>query len=326
MDGIYDNLSYVISLYLGAQDNDNPDRPVQNINTKGLQLPRGFLFGRIQLMIKKIVFFKSQLLIFFLGILPLVGICDTTAPSKQSTRPLSSTDSLFKQGLAEFRANKFTEATRSFLNVLAQDPNNSAVLTNLGLCSLKIDQKGWALAYFRKALNLDHGLTEARSAMNETLSKLEVKELPHQNSWYESLRQSFLNQISIDFLVALTLASFLLTGWWLLSYLGQRRRNAKSDLPAPAIPFPALVVGVFFVLLSGLALLKLYDTFHVSRGTVVSKKSSIFSAPEASQSALFEIYEGLEVEILDQSGDYYQVQYPGGASGWISKKDVFITD
>lgn len=277
-------------------------------------------------MIAKVVFFKSQFLVLLMGLLPIVGHCETTVPPSTNTVLQSGPEVLFKQGIAEFRSNKFVEATRTFQSALAQDPNNPAVLTNLGLASLKIDQKGWALAYFRKALSLDHSLSEARYAMNEALSKLEVKELPRQNSWYESFRQSILTQLSIDFLVILTLVSFLLTGWWLLSYLGQRRRNAKAELPAPQVSIPLIVVGCFFVLLSVVSTLKLYDVFHVVRGTVVAKKSSLYSAPEASQSALFEIYEGLEVEVLDQSGDFYQVQYPGGAAGWISKKDVFITD
>lgn len=270
-------------------------------------------------MNSKFVFLKSQFLAIFIGLLPIAGLCE-------STGLVAGPDVLFKQGIAEFRASKFADSTRTFQSLLLQEPNNPGVLTNLGMCSLKIGQKGWAIAYFRKALSLDHSLNEARDGMQEALSKLEVKELPRQNSWYESFRDNFLTQLSIDFVVILTLVTFLLFAWWLLSYLGQRRRQAKAELPPPAVSIPMIVVGFFFVALSGVAILKLYDTFHVVRGTVVSQKSAMFSAPEASQSVLFEIYEGLEVEILGSSGDFYQVQYPGGAAGWMLKKDVFITD
>lgn len=267
---------------------------------------------------------KVWLLSFaFTSLFMFLTPCSLYSQTKGEESP--TVETLFNQGLSFYQNKKYPESIQNFQKALQLDPNNVATLTNLGLASLKNDQKGWAAAYLRRALTLDHNDSLAQKALQETLSKVEVKELPRTLSLFESLREQHLRFWSLDLLLILCLVSFFICAWKALTYVGDKKRSRESESAPPGWPLISAFSAVAFVLFLTLTLFKIHDSFALSRGTIIVKKTNVLSAPQANQTSLFEAFEGMEVLVLGTSGDYFHVKYPGGFSGWIEKSHLYRT-
>ncbi len=230
----------------------------------------------------------------------------------------------FRAGLVNYQNKKYAEAQTSFQEALNLAPLDAAALTNLGLSVYQLGQKSRAIAYFRKALALNPSLPAAQQGLSFVLPQLEVKEIPHQIETYELIREQLLMPAGEFSYLWILAALLFLLGWSLLKYLGQRKHAEEEDLPFPPFPWITAVSGIFSVIFFSLSLAKIYD-LQIPRGTIVEDKVAVQSAPGDSQLSLFDLYGGFDVVIRSHSGDWVQVTYPGGLTGWIKKSSLYVT-
>lgn len=254
---------------------------------------------------------------------------ETTAPAPvENKAPAANSspdfESLFKAGVEFYQTKSYDKARDAFDKAVQLQPHNASALTNLALSYYQIQQKGWAIALFRKALSLQPELTTARAGLKHTLSQLEVKEIPHQIETYETLRAQVLQPVTLLTYLILTALLLLASGWFILAYFEKRKNALESESALPNFPIIASLLSFCFVISTLLLAMKAYD-LSIPRGTVVSEKVSVQSAPGEQQVVLFELYTGLEVIIQNEDKDWIQVTYPGASTGWIPKKSVFIT-
>lgn len=245
-------------------------------------------------------------------------------PELTSSVPVVQSHDAFQNGLKAYQNKQFSEAKSHFSKSLEEHPNNAAALFNLGLTSHQLGQVPWAIAYFRRTLNLRPGLAEARQALDLSLSQLEIKEIPHQIENYEIVREHLLIPVSVNTYFWIFIGMFFVTGWSLIQYLGRRKKALDEELPLPAFPWFSGGTGVIGVLILVLAIMKFYDS-QVPRATVVDNKVVAQGAPGENQLNLFDLYGGFEVIIRDHQGDWAQVTYPGALTGWIKKSSLYIT-
>lgn len=245
--------------------------------------------------------------------------------SEQET-PTSGQDfaSLFQAGVSSYRAAKYNEAQKSFSEALKLNPESVQVLTNLGLTHYQLGKKGEAIALLRKAHFLDPSLSTPKSSLNFILPQLDVKEIPHEILFWESLREDLLVPVTLNSYLIVTALCFFAFGWLLLDFLGKRRRALKEEINPPPFPLILLIISLIFVSMISLTAMKIFD-LQIPRGTIIADKVTVFSAPAQDSVALYDLYPGLEV-ILNQSTEkWIQVTYPGASSGWIEKSQIFQT-
>lgn len=226
----------------------------------------------------------------------------------------------FEQGLAAYQAKDFAKAQEHFAQAIELDPGNAAAMVNYAFSLFESGQKGASAGWLRKALQLDPGNTQAKQGLKFVTSKLEIKEIPHRIEFYETFRASTLTATPLSLLLAVTAMLLLSFGWFLIGWLGQRRRDLQNEIPTP-FPLKIAVLGVLWVALSSLTVLKAYDG-TVRRATVVASPVEVKSAPTANSVTLFNLYEGLEVILHSTTQDWARVTYPGGMTGWVPLKTV----
>lgn len=231
-------------------------------------------------------------------------------------------ESPFQAGVKLYQEKKFDKAKEAFEQALTEQPDNPTFLTNLALTQYQLGQKGWALALLRRAIFLDPDFSTSRAAMDFVLPQIEVKEIPHEIQWFETIRSQALSHVTLQGLLLIIAFFVAACGWLWLRYLGHRRQAIKTEKAFPAFPSVALVLSLGLLILIFLCVLKIQDNF-ISRGTVVSEKTSALSLPEEKAVVLFDLYQGLEVIIERTQNDWVQVTYPGGLTGWIPRKDIF---
>lgn len=230
----------------------------------------------------------------------------------------------FSKGLSLLQSKDAAGAVQAFKNALQEHPNDTAILTNLGIASFESGQKGWSVAFLRQALTEGSKLPETRRAFDFVMSQLDTKELPHDLVMWESFRSKVLFGTSVESLLFLLGLALLLSGLVFIRHLALRRRAHVNEEARP--PF-TWFHGVTLVLVVAAALLvwtKMMDLSQV-RATIVADKTSAVTTPAADAPALFDLFAGLEVIVQRADKDFYQVQYPGGPTGWVPKNNLYIT-
>jgi len=230
----------------------------------------------------------------------------------------------FNAGVDAFQKNDLKAARTSFEAAIKLDPTHVVTLFDLGMVESKEGHNGRAIALWRKALALAPEFRPARDAVDFTRSKLERAEIPHEVEQWESLRTSVLSNTALEKFVVVAGVTLFLAVWLTLGYFGARRRAFLDEKPLPGYPFVATFFAVAFVGFAALTIAKIVDMQEL-RGTVIEKKIEARSTPDKNGTPLFDLYEGLEVVVRQSSGDWLQVMYPGGSTGWVPHSAVFTT-
>lgn len=230
----------------------------------------------------------------------------------------------FEAGVRHYKEKKYEEARVAFSQALEKDQNNVQALTNLALVQYQLGQKGWAVALLRKAHYLDPDFSTPRAALDYIVPQLDVKEIPHEIQLWETVRAHFIVPFSMTAFLAMTALSLFASGWLLLAFLGKRRAAFREERSLPDFPLIPTIITAVFIVMAALTVLKFWD-HKVPRGTIVSEKITVYSAPDDKSVALFDLFPGLEVVLKQTSDQWVQVTYPGALTGWIPKSSVFQT-
>lgn len=234
-----------------------------------------------------------------------------------------SSEDLFQKGLAAYKNKQFEEARDNFQQLLKEGRSSPALFHNLALTYFELDQKPYAMAFWRKALSLDPGFQPAQAGRKFLESKFNMTpwEKDTLNLWIRRTMES------VSFYELCWLIAFLLAGggWMWIRYLAARKIAVEDETPKPEFPLIAVGVSVIFIgalLLVGLKF-RLMDTV---RATAVLPKVSARSLPADEGVGLFDISGGSELVVRMRRDDWLQVQNSNGESGWVKKDEVMLSE
>lgn len=274
------------------------------------------------------VLFVNTVLISFLNFISLGLIPGTSlAQDPKADAPASSYsgfEEAFQQGVKLYLAQKYKDAETAFTKALEFEPENVQALTNLGLSHFQNGNKGMAVALLRKALHLDPAFSTPRSALQFILPQLEVKEIPHEISYWESFRTQMITPFSSLTFSLLATLFLCAAGWTIMNFFSARAKAKLTENLGPQFPLLGGFYAFGFLLFTALLAGKLYDETRL-RGTIVETKVPVVSFPDEKAPTLFDLYSGMEVIILQSDTEWSQVYYPGGMAGWIRNKAIFNT-
>ena len=228
----------------------------------------------------------------------------------------------YQKGVQFYQAKSFPEAVVAFKHAVELRPQSIHALTNLGLSFFQIGKKGSALGVLRRAMMLDPDYSAPRSAHEYIFRQLPIKEVPHEVRWYDEFRKNYLDAVSLSALCAITALFFFSVGWLLINYFASLKKSKAENIP----PQPFSVITGFVVVGFAISLFftasKAIDQQTV-RATITSEKIAVRSAPDSGSPELFDLYEGLEVNLGAKMGSWVQVTYPGASTGWIPQSSLF---
>jgi tetratricopeptide (TPR) repeat protein len=230
-------------------------------------------------------------------------------------------ESKFREGVEAFQKKDLPTARVAFVESLKENQQSAVALYNLGLVEAELGKNGQAIALWRKALALKPGYSAAENSIDWASRKLERQEIAHEVETWERLRPIFFQQVSFLSYFLASIFFLAASGALLLHYFGARRRALIDERPLPKTPLAPALCVLFFICFATLTVLKVVDEQDL-RATIVAKKVEARSTPDAEATSLFDLYEGLEVIVQSQKGDWIQVTYPGGATGWVPKSAV----
>lgn len=224
----------------------------------------------------------------------------------------------------EFRmANKFYEekdfgsAIRLYESIIRQGLESPALYFNLGNAYFKNGDLGYAVLYYMKARRLSPDDADIRQnlefAQQYSRVQMEGVQLNPINTFFSSIidryRLNFLAWVSSLFFVLLVLVLIVRFG------IGMNNSAIRAGI----------VLGLLLVVIaSGLTTFKYRQDYLTQRGVIVSEASPVLTGPSPQSDVELDGAPGLVVEILDESGDYYNVLFENKRRGWINKDLVAV--
>jgi tetratricopeptide (TPR) repeat protein len=236
---------------------------------------------------------------------------------------ITAKENWFDQGLKAYQTKNWDQARDNFEKALQFQPNEAAIMYNLGLAYFQLNKKGYAVGYWRKALALMPSLTGAREALDKIQERYHFT-LLEKSPWALTAHETF-SRFGWNFWLSFLAVFTSLSGWLWLSFWQKRKTaiaNESDDQSSVSLGLVALTV--LFVAAASLCGGKWWDDQKV-RGTVVNAAAELKSAPTTDGVTLSPLPEASEVQILGSHEDWFQVTAAGGTegtSGWVKKSDV----
>ena len=221
----------------------------------------------------------------------------------------------FMEANKYYKEEKYNEAALLYEDLIGSGINNGEIYYNLGNSYFKMGLLGKAIFNYRLAelyLPRDEDLkANIKYARQLTKDRMEVKQfLPFLKEfcfWYSKLN---LKELLIVFLI------FNGLFWTLATIKIFWKKDHQNQI---------LLINLALVLVLGCSLaLKLYNCAHKTGGVVLAREITVRAGNGINNTALFQLHDGAEFEIIEQDGDWIKIELEDGKRGgvkssWVGK-------
>lgn len=228
-------------------------------------------------------------------------------------------EDLFQKGLAAYQNKQFTEARDFFNQVLAEGVESASLYHDLALTHFQMDQKPYAMAYWRKALAVDPDFPLALAGRQYMETKFNMR--PWEKDSAALWIRRTMDWVSYYQLLWVLAVLIGVTGWLWIGYIAARKVALEDEQPKPAFPTLATTLSTVFLAVIFLIGYKAKLSRTV-RATIVLDKVQARSLPSDDGVGLFDLNGGSEVIVRRNNGDWLQVQNSDGASGWVKRTEA----
>jgi hypothetical protein len=249
---------------------------------------------------KKIV--TALCLIFLLGSTPLLAAANPQQDFEKA-------NSLFNQ-------KQYTEAAGIYQRLIDEGYAQPELFLNSGNAWYKANRTGLAIYNYEKALLADPFNKPARHNLGIANQRVEgyVNDLPDVFfiQWWTHIR--YLHHPN-------GWAAGSIIFFWLLTagIIAMVLRPAFKPL---LMRIGTGVVGLLFIVYL-LMSVTTYSIMHThDSGIIMSTAVKIKAAPDADSKDVFELHEGVKVQITDATNEFCKIELPDGKSGWMACGDI----
>lgn len=259
-------------------------------------------------MMERIFEFKNNSLKSFFGtylwISSLLITCTFNA---------SASEPLLDSAKINYNNGAFSAAIEQYESVLGKGLSSADLYYNLGNSYFRNGQIGLSILNFEKALKLD--ASHENTAFNLELAntkladKFEAVPEVSTSGLLRGLNKSVShNLISIFAIVILIVAT--------IGFVLGKKDKKKSFVKLARI---GAITGLVFTFV-GWQQKSAVKEFK--SGIVLTNASNVFSEPNEGSTLLFEVHEGTKVEIISESGEWFNVKAPNNEIGWVASNTL----
>ena len=230
-------------------------------------------------------------------------------------------DSLWNAGVSAYQDGRWTDAVSDFRALSAAGIESAAVWYNLGNASFKAGDVPGAILAYERTLKLDPSHADARFNLEFAQTQIQDRIDAVPEFILKTWARKCCWLLSSDAWAVLSL--FFLAGalaLLLLYLLGRGTGLRKTGF------FGAIAAALVFILCLNFSLWQSRDYTRADSAIVMRPVSSVKSSPSGGNAAkdLFVLHEGTKVRILDNVGDWCNIELSDGRQGWIPTKDIEI--
>jgi tetratricopeptide (TPR) repeat protein len=215
----------------------------------------------------------------------------------------------YNKGNEYYTNANFDSALIMYSKLIDKNIKNPALFYNIGNTYYKKNNIGKALLYFYKAHRLNPTDDDIINNINYLNSIIKNKR-PYENNFFKYS----LNTITIIFISVFILLFLFLT-----------LRIFIFNIIFRYISLYLVILLFILNIASGFWLYKRYSNqIKGKSGVVINTVLNVYSGPADVYDKITEIYEGLDIEIIDERFGFYRIKIFGKEAGWIEKDGIEI--
>lgn len=219
----------------------------------------------------------------------------------------SSGDSLYQQG-------DYVGAQRAYQDQMQRGPVTAGLLYNLGNASYQLQQLGYAILYYERAMLAAPRDPDLRANLEVALAARHTPPPGDAPGSLQMLVSTILDRYTLNELAVtaslLFWAACGLLFWWLR---GRQFRRRYQWLVYVCVAL-ALCLGT---LAGGKA-----HVYHNARRAVIVADGELYSGPAESFQVLRKVYQGELTQVTAEQGVWRAVTFEAGATGWVRQSVV----
>ncbi len=210
-----------------------------------------------------------------------------------------------ENALALYNAGNYAQA---YENLLAIEKKTSPLYFVLGDCAYKLNKKGYALLFWRKA-EIDSGLRNFSAIQNNITHVKKDLVGDEEHVIISQLKSTKQLCISLIRAIPLIIVQMVFLALWIMMLLYIKYLYRKKH---------KTLIVVFFFLLAGAAMIlaQKYNVFHKKYGVFI-KEAPVYSGPSDNYTLLMHLPECTEALKINSANGFFKVKTPLG-SGWVS--------
>lgn len=218
-----------------------------------------------------------------------------------------------------YTAGDYATALAAYSDIESLSLCSDDLYYNIANCHFKLGDAPKAILYYEKCLKLNpahkDALNNVALAREHTLDKIEVVPDFIVAKWIHDIMFSCSADawawisIALAFVVAMLLLGFKF-------FPGIRAR--KTSFVFACIFFVFTAISVTF------SLCEKSDSLRMDEAVVMQPVSSVKSSPGDAGKSIFVLHEGTKVQVLDNLGDWTQIQISDGRQGWLESGNISL--
>lgn len=240
-----------------------------------------------------------------------------TAPAFSASAQANPSENYWNDAVAAYTAGNYAEALEAYSNIESFALCSDDLYYNIANCHFKLGDMPKAILYYEKCLKLNPSHKDAVNnvflAREHTLDKIEVVPDFILVEWIHDMMFS----CSADAWAWIALASALIVVALLLGFKyfpGIKARKTSFVF--------ACIFFVFTILAITFSLCEKADSIRTDEAIVMQPVTSIKSSPGEAGKSIFVLHEGTKVKVLDNLGDWTQIQISDGRQGWAQTETI----
>ena len=227
---------------------------------------------------------------------------------------LADDSALLDQASSYYKEAQYNDALQIYETLYTQFPNNIDILYNLGNAHFKLDNNGYAIGYYLKALQWNPSDSDIRYNLSLARNLVQQESTQASSILYNILGWLRFLSINVSFNIMLCCLLIFLT----ILRLIQLKKFNKELLTNILVIFGLCFVVSFSIFSYH------YAQYTQEKGVVILKKVAVYSGPSETLSVLFYIHEGYEFIINKTAGDWVEIELSNGFKGWVPVSGLFL--
>jgi hypothetical protein len=221
---------------------------------------------------------------------------------------------------AYFRGD-FKAAVQNYERLVDAGVRDPDVYFNLGIAKARLDELGSAILNLERAARLRPGDSEttaaletARATLGKRLAQAKGEAMVEAKP---PLSEALVRSVHEDTLAIALLVFDVLFFGLLLAY-----PRVKTDAQRNTAAVAAAACGVLLVISGTGLFLKRGGHTEGRGGVVVREGAELREGPDRHARQRATAHEGVSARVLGRDGDFVRVKIPGGAEGWMARRDI----
>lgn len=237
--------------------------------------------------------------------------CLVSAPATAAAEQKDSALAAFEEANRLYEQAKYEEAAAAYLKILDGGVVSPAIYFNLGNAYFKSGQLGRAIVSYRKAQRLAPRDPDIRANLQFVRATVGGGSAPAQPFW-----QRLVTRLNLDEWAILTAGAL-----WLFGGLQALRQLVQSPF------FERRLVTIAPLLLLLFSLVGLGCAWHLAAqpcAVVVKSDTVLHHGPLEESPSVQVLQDGQELLVVDEKGDWVQVEGAARGIGWLHKSNVAL--